>query len=555
MLAPVVFLCLFAAFPALADDSPLPRVGQVGAAEGSLAIRSAGGEWADSAANDPVAAGMSVRTSSQGRARLLVGADAIALAAGSEVEVARLDSGGTQLVLRRGRIAVRLSALDPARGCEIDLPQGGVWLTAPGDYDITAGDERTPGRLAAFDGEARFVGKGIDAAVPGGSALALQGGGDPVIARLNDTAADDFTRWWQAARRAAGDALALLHLSAETTGWQELDGNGSWEMAEGYGAVWFPDAGAAKAAAGGGDWAPYRYGRWRWIAPWGWSWIDNANWAFAPSHYGRWAHLPLSGREPSDDVLLPAGPTERWGWVPGNNEVMPGYMPAVVAFLGTPRVGLSYPDAFGPAIAWFPLGPGEIYWPAYTADPDMIRRINAPAVPDADAIAAGPGGEPPADVVNAEYRNRRLASVVPRAVFVAGRPVAPALIDLPGRRLDNAPLLAGSPQLAPASPQRPAAVAVATAGPATTGAARLAAAAQALSQILAPRGGVAAARSGALVRAAVAPRPATVVVTARAPASSAVPGANARIARSRILSAAAARGARPRLHLAAIHRR
>src|SRR5436853_6665217 len=104
LLAPVVFLCLFAAFPALADDSPLPRVGQVGAAEGSLAIRPAGGEWADSAANDPVAAGMSVRTSSQGRARLLVGADAIALAAGSEVEVARLDSGGTQPVLRRGRL-------------------------------------------------------------------------------------------------------------------------------------------------------------------------------------------------------------------------------------------------------------------------------------------------------------------------------------------------------------------------------------------------------------------------------------------------------------------
>jgi hypothetical protein len=40
---------------------------------------------------------------------------------------------------------------------------------------------------------------------------------------------------------------------------------------------------------------------------------------------------------------------------------------------------------------------------------------------------------------------------VPRAVFASGRAVAPALIDLPSRRLDNAPLLAGSPQIPPAA--------------------------------------------------------------------------------------------------------
>src|SRR5439155_4967055 len=194
-----VFLCFLAAFPALADDSPLPRVGQLGTVEGAVSIRPAGGEWADSALNEPVAAGMSIRTSAQGRAELRVGADTIALAAGSELDLARLDTGGTQLVLRRGRIAVRLSALDPARGWEIDLAQGasqgGIWLNAPGEYDIAAGDERSPGRLAVLDGDARFVGKGLDTAVATGSALALQGSRDPVITSLDGAAADDFTRW------------------------------------------------------------------------------------------------------------------------------------------------------------------------------------------------------------------------------------------------------------------------------------------------------------------------------------------------------------------------
>ena len=38
-------------------------------------------------------------------------------------------------------------------------------------------------------------------------------------------------------------------------------------------------------------WAPYRYGRWAWVRPWGWTWVDNAPWGYAPFHYGRWVQL------------------------------------------------------------------------------------------------------------------------------------------------------------------------------------------------------------------------------------------------------------------------
>ncbi|MBV8777378.1 MAG: hypothetical protein JO258_09305, partial [Alphaproteobacteria bacterium] len=204
------------------------------------------------------------------------------------------------------------------------------------------------------------------------------------------------------------------------------------------GPAWFPKGVRA-------DWAPYRYGHWRWVAPWGWTWIDDAAWGFAPSHYGRWAHL--AGAE-----------GERWGWIPGSLVQHPVYMPAAVAFLGTAGVGISYADAFAPAVAWFPLAPGEIYWPGYTKDADTIRRTNTGSVTDLDAIIPDEDGGPPESVINGGYRNRSLATAVPRTVFLTAKQVALALVLLPELRLKNAPLLAGSPQINPV-PSAPATVA------------------------------------------------------------------------------------------------
>ena len=108
-----------------------------------------------------------------------------------------------------------------------------------------------------------------------------------------------------------------------------------WETDPKFGEIWYPGGIAA-------DWTPYRDGVWRFLAPWGWTWIDNAAWGFAPSHYGRWARIG-----------------ERWGWVPGPQLTAADYSAATVAFLGTAGIGLSRPGDAGSAIAWFPLAPGE----------------------------------------------------------------------------------------------------------------------------------------------------------------------------------------------------
>jgi len=275
----------------------------------------------------------------------------------------------------------------------------------------------------------------------------------------------------------------LQYVAAAMTGYEVLDEYGTWRNIAGIGPVWTPNTVPE-------DWAPYRFGHWRHIAPWGWTWIDDMAWGFAPSHYGRWTRI--RGRDDDEP--------DHWGWVPGKIVANPAYMPAACAFIGTAGVGLSYPDAFSPAVAWFPLAPGEIYWPDYTDDLAEIRRINMAAVSDAQTIEHAAAGEPAAGIVHGDYLYRGFASVVPRSVFVAGGAVAAALVRLPQRRLANAPLLTGSPGIAPATPR----VTTVVAAAAGRGGARLAKAMQTLVRILKPREAHAASRVAALVRPAVA---------------------------------------------------
>jgi hypothetical protein len=454
-----LLLFLIGGFAWGADDSAQGRVGGIEIAEGAVAIRlpasgpaagasqSSRGAWTEAGRNDPVASGMSVRTEAEARAVLRVGADLIAFSGGSEADLLKLDDAGTAIALRRGRLGLRLSEVDSGHEVEITVPSGALRLSAPGEYDIVAGDGKSPARVAVLAGEARFSGKGLDAVVASGGATLLSGS-DPVTMLPGGTDEDEFVGWWRGRKRDSADAPVLRHVSAAVTGHEMLDGNGAWEKIAGLGDVWFPKDLPR-------DWAPYRYGHWRWIGPWGWTWIDDMQWGFATSHFGRWANIGGSDTA--------AG---RWGWVPGKHVDEPGFMPAAVAFLGTAGVGLSYPDAFSPAVAWFPLAPGEVYWPSFTNDPEAVRRLNAGAVADPAAIGPARKDAPPAEIVTGQYRNRRYASVVPRPVFVGGKPVADAVIQLPARRLENAPLLAGSPGIEPpgASPPAKAVIAAAESG-------------------------------------------------------------------------------------------
>src|SRR5437763_2041919 len=135
LLACLVVLSVAGAAAARAEDAPPSRVGRVSAVEGAVSLRVGGGEWGDSAVNDPVASGMAVRAGERARVVLGIGAERIVLSGGSEIAIARLDDGVSQIVLRRGRIGVHLARLEPGDSVEIDLPRGALWLLSPGEVD------------------------------------------------------------------------------------------------------------------------------------------------------------------------------------------------------------------------------------------------------------------------------------------------------------------------------------------------------------------------------------------------------------------------------------
>ncbi len=305
--------------------------------------------WSDAEINDPVARGVSLRTEPQARAELRIGSDTIDLAGSSEIAIADLRERVVEITVRRGRIGLGVGRIGDGESVEVDIPRGGVWLLRPGQYDIAAGDGEAPSRVVAFAGEARFFGGGSEVTADAGTA-ALLGPGAP-SATGEVAAPDAFSQWCRG--RAVDEArlAAAYFVSPAISGLAALDGAGKWKAAAGYGEVWVPGALPA-------GWAPYRDGHWRWVAPWGWTWIDDEAWGFAPSHYGRWAFVD-----------------QHWAWVPGGYAAHPVYAPAVVGFLGTPGVGLSFAEGTGPAVAWFPLAPGEVYWPSYTDESRLYPQV------------------------------------------------------------------------------------------------------------------------------------------------------------------------------------
>ena len=181
---------------------------------------------------------------------------------------------------------------------------------ASGRYRFDRTD--TASDLTVYSGQGLFEGPG--------SALTLYGGqrgefwidGNGSAQYSITTPVDDaFAAWNDARDRSEERAIALPYVSPEMTGADELDalrrlGSRPPTTAP----VWFPAAVPA-------DWAPYSAGHWAWVRPWGWTWVDDAPWGFAPFHYGRWVRyarpLVLDAGQPAS-----RGRCMRRRWSPGS---------------------------------------------------------------------------------------------------------------------------------------------------------------------------------------------------------------------------------------------
>jgi hypothetical protein len=412
---------------------PPARVGRLSKIDGTVWMHmSDEDQWSPAVINYPVTTGSAFWTEPQVRADLRVGPIAIHLDGGTEFDVVALDDQQLLANAPQGRINVWVASARPNDFYSIATPHGALEITGPGTFRITAGSEEEPTEVAVLDGSALLVGPASTIELRRGEAAIASGPTDNPsysVAPTRPTPFDEASRDSEGRER---KLPARRYVSPEMTGYEDLDTYGSWRTESDVGPVWYPQAVPA-------DWQPYRYGHWAWVNPWGWTWIDDQPWGFAPFHYGRWTRI-----------------RDRWGWIPGRLIPRPCYAPALVAFIGGPgwHPGLSLgPDR---PVGWFPLAPREVYVPSHPASVTYVRQINITNVVNVTHITSATihGGH----ASHANYRNREDAVVVRQSDFAGSRPVARAALAVHPEALAAAPVshrAAVAPDLAGRNGDRP----------------------------------------------------------------------------------------------------
>ena len=329
-----------------AGDPPA-RVARVSYAAGDLGLMPAGStEWSAADVNRPLTNGDKLSTAPGARAELELGGAALRIDGESDIGVLNLNDQTGQFELTQGTLNLTVRNIDQGSSYEIDTPTVALVIDQPGNFRVAVSGDDITTTVSVFDGNGIVYGENnaqrdaysgrsyqfSDSSLANVMVSDIEGG-DAFDAWCNDRNAHD----------ANDETATAQYVSDDVVGGQDLDAYGSWQDDGDYGAVWYP----ANVAAG---WAPYRFGHWVWIGPWGWTWVDNSPWGFAPYHYGRWAFIRGA-----------------WGWMPGPRRGRPIYAPALVAFVGI--------GAGGP-VGWFPLGPHEIYNPWYRASRNYYTNVN-----------------------------------------------------------------------------------------------------------------------------------------------------------------------------------
>jgi len=389
-------LLLLAWLPALvlAAIDPPARVGRLGLIENEvdfLVDRNDRGSPATT--NWPISSGAGLVSTRHGRAEAWIGSTAYRLAGDSRLEFADVDDQRVDLDLQQGSLTVSILDRDQADDVTVHTPDGRIRFATPGRYRIDVGPEGT--ELTTQAGRASLDQRSQAVQVVAGRKAILRSNGQLTL--TSDLDQDAFDQWVAARENATLADDTRRHVSPRMTGYQELDAYGDWQTTADYGSVWYPRRVAD-------DWAPYRFGRWAWVAPWGWTWIDRSPWGFAPFHYGRW--LLIDGR---------------WAWLPGSQAVHPVYAPAVVGWIGQPGWSLSFSSGPTAAVGWFPLAPHEVYVPPHRHTTRYVHRINDGHVHDRGLIDRARRGDHHPHFVHRNSPNA--VTVVPASVVRDGRSV------------------------------------------------------------------------------------------------------------------------------------
>ena len=446
--------CLFPALPqsAVAQDQnqdpgqdpaqaqaqivdPPTRVARLNYVQGAVSFQPAGEQdWLEADINRPLTTGDNLWADKDSRGEVHIGATSIRLSSDTGISFLNLDDRTVQLQLAQGTIEVHLRRLEPGNAFEIDTPNLAFTLAASGEYRIQADPDGNSTAIIVREGAGQVTGAGESYDLTAGQQYIFNGTDQLTFDAQAAPEFDNFEDWCQAQDQRENSSASARYVSRDVDGYYDLDGNGDWQTDPDYGAVWVP----AGVAVG---WAPYRYGHWVWIGPWGWTWVGDEPWGFAPYHYGRWAQVRGGS----------------WGWVPGPMVVRPVYAPALVGFVGGAGfgVGVGFGNGFS-GVAWFPLGPRDVFIPGYRTSPRYVQNINVTntRVVNVTQVTTAYNNyvvnrNVGASRVDYTYaHNAGAVTAVSRETFVGAKPVATGFVRVTPEQLQNAHVIPQTP-LAP----------------------------------------------------------------------------------------------------------
>jgi flagellar biosynthesis GTPase FlhF len=449
LLAVVLGMASFVATRAAADDEPEQdppgRVARLSYVNGQVSFSPSGtDDWVAAVVNRPITTGDKLWTDQNSRAELHIGSSVARIGDLTGFSFLNLDDHTTQVRLTEGALNLHVIRLGENETIEVDTPNLAFSILRPGHYRVNVNEAGDTSIINVRDGEGEVTG--------GGSAYTLHPG-DQGIFTGTDTlssdveplpAEDSFDSWCDERDLREEHAAARRYVSDDVVGYEDLDDYGGWRPVPAYGTVWFPHV----AVVG---WAPYRFGHWVWISPWGWTWVDDAPWGFAPFHYGRWVFVGGA-----------------WGWVPAPRPVVavayvrPVYAPALVAWVGGPHfaAGVAFGGGVGFAtgvnVGWFPLGPREVFVPSYPVSRTYVNNVNISNTTVNQTVINNYYNNTIVNknvtVNNVKYVNQSVPGGVTATsgqAFTSAQPVGRNMVAVNQREISSAPVAVRAPAVTP----------------------------------------------------------------------------------------------------------
>ena len=434
-------LALLAPSRAVADnDDPPGRVARLSVIEGSVSFEPAGtNDWVSAVVNRPMTTGDKLWTDRGSRAELHLGAVSIRLGSRTGFSFLNLGDNATQIRLTEGSVRVRVKQLYSHETFEVDTPNLAFSILRPGVYRLNVNESGDVTAITVRDGEGEVTGGGQYFTVRA-SETAIFSGTEQLTADFQEMYGDDdFDRWCMDRDRREDRSVSLRYVSPEVIGYEDLDDYGYWRPVPEYGVVWFPRVTIV-------GWAPYRYGHWVYIWPWGYTWIEDEPWGFAPFHYGRWICLRGS-----------------WGWVPcpppavAVAYVRPVYAPALVAWVGGSHWSVGIGIGGGSSVGWFPLGPHEVYVPSYPVSRRYVENVNITNTTVNTTVINNYYNTTVVRQTNEVHNNiryvnrdvRGAVTVTSQQTIVSAQPVSSHMVRVKENELQSTQVVATAPRLTP----------------------------------------------------------------------------------------------------------